>query len=187
MNFWSKLWRKNNISESSETHSDRKEAELKQELPGRSVKEPKPERTDSIVHNEQDELLQILLEVGQSAYEATWFDIDFNQEKDREGRPDGCVYGGIISLKLKETESESILYEWLAQTRVRHQGSVRIYRKCNGKVSREPICNIIFKEACCIGYHKHLREVTSDCVTELKIISRYLKIGDEEFENNWRN
>lgn len=187
MNFWSKLWRKNNISESSETHSDRKGAEVKQELPGRSVKEQKQERAAHIVHNEQDELLQILLEVEQSVYEAAWFDIDFNQEKDKEGRPDGSVYGGIISLKLKEMESEDSLYEWLAQTQGRHEGSVSIYRKCNGKISGEPICNIIFKDACCAGYHKYLRGVTSEDVTELKITSRYLKIGDEEFENNWRN
>lgn len=185
MNFWSKLWKKNNLSESSETHSNIKEEKLEQELPvqiGQKLGVPV-----SSVHKQQDERLHILLEVEQSVYEAHWFDIDFEQEKDRDGRPDGNVYGGIISLALKETGSESTLYEWLAQTRVRRQGSVRIYRKCNGKADREPFCSIIFKDACCTAYHKHLESVTSECVTELKVTSRYLKIGDEEFENNWRN
>lgn len=175
MNFWSKLWKKDNLSESSETHFNIKETESKRETPV------------STVHKQQDEQLHILLEVEQSVYEADRFYIDFKQEEDRDGRPDGNVYGGIISLALKEAESETTLYEWLAQTRVHHQGCVRIYRKCNGKVDREPVCVIIFKDACCTAYHKHLECVTSECVTELKITSRYLKIGDEEFENNWRN
>ena len=84
MNFWSKLWRKNNISESSETHSDRKEAEVKQELPGRSVKEQKQERAAHIVHNEQDELLQILLEVEQSVYEAACSTSTLTRRKTRK-------------------------------------------------------------------------------------------------------
>ena len=187
MNFWSKLWRKNNISETSETHSDIKEIELKQESPARTKDAQKQEIPVPTVHIEQDEQLHILLEVEQSVYKASRFEIDFRQEKDSDGRPDGSVYGGIISLTLKEPEMECALHEWLAQTRVRHQGSVRIFSKQNGKVNREPICNIIFKDACCTGYRKHLVSLTSENITELKITSRYLKIGDEEFENNWRN
>lgn len=187
MNFWSKLWRKNNISETSETHSDIKEVELKQESPARTKDAQKQEIPVPTVHIEQDEQLHILLEVEQSVYKASRFEIDFRQEKDSDGRPDGSVYGGIISLTLKKPETECALHEWLAQTRVRHQGSVRIFSKHNGKVSREPICNIIFKDACCTGYRKHLVSLTSENITELKITPRYLKIGDEEFENNWRN
>lgn len=187
MNFWNKLWRKNNISETSGTYPDIKEVELKQELPATTVDGQKPEISVPSVHIEQGEQLHILLEVEQSVYEASRFDIDFKQEKDSDGRPNGSVYGGIMSLTLKETESECALHEWLSQTRVRHQGSVRIFSKHNGKASREPICNIIFKDACCTGYHKHLGSLTSENVTDLKISSRYLKIGDEEFENNWQN
>lgn len=177
MNFWNKLWRKDT----------KEEVEQKQDLPSRTVDRQKPEVSAPAIHTEEDEQLHILLEVEESAYEASRFDIEFKQEKDSDGRPDGSVYGGIISLTLKEAVSESTLHEWLAQTRMQHQGSVRIYSKHNGRISREPICGIVFKDACCTGYHKHLVSRTSENVTEVKIASRYLKIGNEEFENKWRN
>lgn len=182
MNFWSKLWRK----DTKEEVEQKQEVVQKQELSTGAVDRHKPEVSAPAIQTEEDEQF-ILLEVEESAYEASRFDIDFKQEKDSDGRPDGSVYGGIITLTLKETVSESMLHEWLAQTRVRHQGSVRIYSKQNGKVSREPICHIIFKDACCTGYRKHLVSRTSENVTEVKIAPRYLKIGNEEFENNWRN
>ena len=116
MNFWNKLWRKNNISETSETHSDIKEIELKQESPAPTADGQKPEISIPPVHIEQDEQLHILLKVEQSVYEASRFDIDFRQEKDSDGRPDGSVHGGIISLTLKGTETECALYAYSVNT-----------------------------------------------------------------------
>ena len=62
---------------------------------------------------------------------------------------------------------ESLLFRSLAQTRLRLQGSVRIFSEQNGKVSQSKIHNIIFKDTCCTGYRKHLVSLTSENITEV--------------------
>lgn len=112
------------------------------------------------------------------------FDISFTQEVNEKGRPGGLPSGGIMTLTLSETPDVTI-NEWIMSETLLRDGEVRIFPN-KSRVEESAVLNIIFKDAYCIKYKKQIDVAGGGLRTTLFISPRYVKIGGEEFENNWK-
>lgn len=112
------------------------------------------------------------------------FDISFTQEINEHIKPGGLPLGGIMSLTISET-SDVTINEWIMRETLLRDGEIRIFPN-KRKVEESAVLNIIFKDAYCIKYKKQIDVLGSGLRTMLFISPRYVKIGLEEFENNWK-
>lgn len=112
------------------------------------------------------------------------FDIGFSQEVNDKGKPGGLPSGGIITLTLSETPDATI-NEWIMRETLLRDGEIRIFPH-KSKIDESSVLNIFFKDAYCIRYKKQIDALGGGLRTLLVISPRYVKIGHEEFENNWK-
>lgn len=113
------------------------------------------------------------------------FDIGFTQEVNDKGKPGGLPTGGIMTLTLSETPDATI-NEWIMRETLLRDGEIRIFPN-KRRINESAEINIIFKDAYCVRYKKQIDALGSGLHTTLVISPRYIKIGREEFENNWKN
>jgi len=111
------------------------------------------------------------------------FDISFMQEVNEKGKPGGLPSGGIMTLTLSETPDATI-NEWIMRETLMRDGDIKIFPN-KSKIDDSSILNITFKDAYCVRYKKHMDTLGGGLHTTLFISPRYVKIGHEEFENNW--
>ena len=112
------------------------------------------------------------------------FDIGFTQEVNEKGKPGGLPYGGIMTLTLSETPDANI-NEWMMRERMMRDGEIRVFSN-KSKIDESSVLDITFKDAYCIKYKKQMNALGGGLRTTLIISPRYVKIGVEEFENNWK-
>ncbi|MDR2915099.1 MAG: hypothetical protein LBV74_09755 [Tannerella sp.] len=112
------------------------------------------------------------------------FEISFTQEVNEKGRPGGLPCGGIMTLTLSETPDASI-NEWMVRETLLRDGEVCIFPH-KRKVDGSAVLNILFRDAYCIRYKKQIDVLGGGLRTTLFISPRYVKMGREEFENNWK-
>ncbi|MDR0428256.1 MAG: hypothetical protein LBH12_06595 [Dysgonamonadaceae bacterium] len=112
------------------------------------------------------------------------FDIGFTQEVNEKGRPGGLPHGGIITLTISETP-EAGINEWMMREKQLRDGEIRIFPN-KSKVNESSVLHLTFKDAYCIRYKKQIDALGGGLRTTLVISPRYIKIGGEEFENNWK-
>lgn len=116
-------------------------------------------------------------------YNLIKFNIHFGQETDTKGFPDGLPKGGIMTLVLDSLPDDEI-NKWMQKIDVLEDGEIRLFSS-QKKVKESAVYTIIFKDAYCIGYKKKLNN-EKGVYTTLEISPRYVKMGNEEFENNWK-
>jgi hypothetical protein len=119
-----------------------------------------------------------------STYILENFDIGFTQEVNENGKPGGLPHGGMMTLTLSETPDVKI-NEWIMSEEMMRDGEIRIFPN-KRKVDESSVLNITFKDAYCIRYKKQMNALGGGLRTTLVISPRYVKIGMEEFENNWK-
>jgi len=112
------------------------------------------------------------------------FDIEFSQAVDSRNKPDGQVKGGVILLAFSESSSEEI-NTWMLSTSQRADGTFRFLRN-DGKIVEGAHLIIDFKQGYCLTYSKIINPNGGGTLTSLEIKSKYIRIGNEEFENNWK-
>jgi len=112
------------------------------------------------------------------------FDIGFSQEVNEKGKPGGLPSGGIMTLTLSETPDATV-NEWIMRESLLRDGEIRIFPHST-KINESSILNITFKDAYCVRYKKSIDALGGGLRTTLVISPRYIKIGQEEFENNWK-
>lgn len=112
------------------------------------------------------------------------FDISFTQEVNEKGKPGGLPSGGIITLTLSETPDAAI-NEWIMRETLLRDGEVRIFPH-KSKIDESALLNIAFRDAYCVRYKKQIDALGGGLRTTLFISPKYVKIGGEEFENNWK-
>jgi len=110
------------------------------------------------------------------------FMINFNQELNHKGSPDGPSKGGIITLTFSEPPDYPI-DEWMCRENLLRDGEIR-FLSSEIKVKGGADLIISFTHAHCIGYEKSIRD--NGLFTKLVISPRYVKIGNEEFLNRWK-
>ncbi|GHT06882.1 hypothetical protein AGMMS49525_15590 [Bacteroidia bacterium] len=94
------------------------------------------------------------------------------------------AYGALITLTLNEPP-DSLLEDWMFHSNQKQSGELRFYP--NGDLLNEgSLTQIMFKEAYCIRYQKMMQPQGSGLLTTLVISPRRLRIGNEDFENRWK-
>ena len=112
------------------------------------------------------------------------FEIGFSQEVNEKGKPGGLPHGGIMTLTLSETPDANI-NAWITREDLLRDGEIRFFPN-KEKIKKSSILDITFKDAYCIRYKKQIDALGWGLRTTLVVSPRYIKIGIEEFENNWK-
>lgn len=112
------------------------------------------------------------------------FDIEFKQDLDRKNKPDGEVYGGIITATLAD-EPDNWINIWMINSSERSDGQFR-FLKNETKIDEGAQFNIFFEDAICIGYKKVINTMGNGLLTTLIISARIIKFGNQEFEKKWK-
>lgn len=110
------------------------------------------------------------------------FELNFNQELDRKGNPDGLPKGGLMTLTFGETPDYTI-NEWMCRENLLRDGEIR-FQSGDIQVRKGADLVISFRDAYCIKYHKSIR--AEGFFTTLTLSPRTVQIGNEEFTNRWK-
>lgn len=121
---------------------------------------------------------------GGKKYVVEEFDLDFVQDVNSKGKPDSPVYGGKLIVTISDIPDENINL-WMMDCYQKQDGEFRFFTN-EGKIQEGALLHILFKDAYCIDYQKVMNPKGAGVLTTLVISPRYLRIGNEEFENNWR-
>lgn len=135
---------------------------------------------------EKRELSKIVAEIrfGDDKYEVTELDLQFQQDTDRRNQPEGDVYGGRIVCSIRGTLSKQ-LTAWSIYADKQVSGEVRFYNRNHWLTSGADFC-IRFIDANCLRVNRKVSVKYRKPITELVIAPRIVKIGNEEFENKWK-
>ncbi|MDR2805004.1 MAG: hypothetical protein LBB85_05080 [Dysgonamonadaceae bacterium] len=113
------------------------------------------------------------------------FDVEFRQATDEKNRPSGEMSGGLITITISDPPGEQ-LTEWMINPYEKREGEFRFLRNEN-KIQEGALLHIFFREACCTEYHKVAHPHGAGLLTTLVISPRQVRIGNEEFENQWKS
>ena len=112
------------------------------------------------------------------------FSLSFQQEINDKGRPDGLPSGGIMNLTFAGAP-DYYINEWMVHEQLLRNGEIR-FLSGEKKVTSGADLVIIFEDAFCIEYKKYIHTLKGGLFTSLKISPKTVKIGEEEFSNNWK-
>lgn len=112
------------------------------------------------------------------------FSLSFQQEINDKGRPDGLPSGGIMNLTFAGAPDYHI-NEWMVHEQLLRNGEIR-FLSGEKKVTSGADLVIIFEDAFCVEYKKYIHTLKGGLFTSLKISPKTVKIGEEEFSNNWK-
>ena len=113
------------------------------------------------------------------------FNMNFRQDvSEYKNRPDSFTYGGCINVTLSGFLDPS-LDEWFSQTYSTRDGEIYFFPNMP-KITDSSLLTIFFKDAYCTACKKELDVETSGVLTTFTISPRRIKIGNEDFENKWK-
>ena len=112
------------------------------------------------------------------------FDLEFKQDVNYKGNPDGSVYGGQITITISDVPDDNINW-WMMDSFRKHDWEFRFFAN-DGMIREGALLQIQFKDAYCVNYQKTMSPQGAGTLTTLVISPRYLRIGNEEFENSWK-
>lgn len=112
------------------------------------------------------------------------FDLEFGQEVNTKGKPDSLLYGGRITITISEVPDESI-NAWMMNSYQKQDGEFRFLVN-DGMINQGAVLQIQFRDAYCTDYRKTLNPQGAGSLTTLVISPRYIRVGNEEFENRWQ-
>ncbi len=91
--------------------------------------------------------------------------------------------GGIIDIELESSESTE-LFNWMASSNLRKNGSVTFYRR--DAMSR--MKRLDFTDALCVIYDEYFEhEGVNAMVTRITISAKEMTLEDVSVSNNWNN
>ena len=113
------------------------------------------------------------------------FDIDFRQDTDDKNQPYSETYGGLITITTSDVPDE-FLTAWMMNLHETRDGEIRFIPDAN-QMAEGAVLYVLFKDAYCVSYQKVMHPSGIGTQTTLIISPRYVKIGNEEFENKRKN
>lgn len=111
-------------------------------------------------------------------------DIEFKRDKNQHGKPESETYGGFITCILSGG-IEKHLIAWAIYNDRREDGNIRFYNSKH-KLERGAAFTLQFMDANCISFLREVNNLKKERTTKLVIAPHILKIGNEEFINEWR-
>lgn len=113
------------------------------------------------------------------------FDIEFKQDVNDKNKPDSETYGGLITITISDTPDEWINL-WMMNLHEKRDGEFRFLSN-DGRIVEGAQLKISFKDAFCVDYQKVMNPNGAGLLTTLMISPRYIRMGNEEFENRWKS
>ena len=109
----------------------------------------------------------------------------FTQQTDVEGQPTGTTRGGVITVKLKSTDSGNTdMLDWVCDSYLSKSGSITWPRR-DGSTMK----TLTFTDAFCVGYQETFDATNSQLQNEVVTITcRQLIVagkGSVQYDNHW--
>ncbi len=109
----------------------------------------------------------------------------FNQQIDVEGQPTGTTRGGILTIKVKSTDSGNTdLLDWVCDSYLAKNGTITWPRR-DGSTMK----TLAFNDAYCVGYEETFDATNSQLQNEvITITCRQLTVtgkGSVQYDNHW--
>lgn len=142
-------------------------------------------KTGRLFHRHQEPDIIIKFTFMDKTYILEAFDMCFNQEINNKGQPGGLPRGGIMLLTFADA-TDFYLNEWITRGDLPREGTIRFLPNRH-KINEGAMLIISFSDAHCIQYEKKIRTLEGGLSTTIVVSPRYVKIGNEAFENKWKN
>ena len=123
------------------------------------------------------------LEVGDSRYPLTYYDLFIHQQTDSLGRPASPTLGGTITVELHSPgQNDTVLTEWMLSPTRQYDGFVHLYRDD----TKAKLKTISFFNAYLIDMGEHFSASGSGPMkTQLVISPQRVAVGGIVHDNNW--
>lgn len=141
-------------------------------------------RSGRLFFGKKEPTMVIHFLLGEAIYVVEEFDLEFKQDVNSKGKPDSIVYGGKLTVTISDIPNDNI-NQWMMDCYKRQDGEFRFLVN-EDKIQEGALLHIQFKDAYCIDYQKVMNPQGAGVLTTLVISPHYLRIGNEEFENNWK-
>lgn len=127
----------------------------------------------------------IELVIRDEKYILEQFDIEFKRNKNRNSYHESEVYGGFITCTFDGYIGKHLL-AWAVYGDQREDGDIRFYIRKHS-LEQGATLALRFMEANCIYLNRIVNNQKNERKNKLIIAPHILKIGSEEFVNNWRS
>lgn len=122
---------------------------------------------------------------GHEDREVVYVHYQFQQQIDVEGQPTGTTRGGVITIKVKATDSGNTeLLDWTCDAYAAKNGSITWPNKIGGVMK-----TLSFVDAYCVAYEDVYDDSDNNRQTEIITITcRQLTVsgkGSVEYDNHW--
>lgn len=141
-------------------------------------------RTGRLFFGKKEPSMVVSFQFKTKKYILEEFDLEFGQEVNAKGKPDSLPSGGRITITISEVPDESI-NSWMMNSYQKQDGEFRFLINDN-MINQGAVLQIQFRDAYCIDYRKSLNPQGAGSLTTLVISPRYIRVGNEEFENRWQ-
>ena len=112
---------------------------------------------------------------------------ELRRSVDQKGRPSSVTQGGIITVEIVSSETDTSLAEWMMNSYKEADGSIKFLDDKKGTLK-----TVEFKKARCIGYSERFDKTPDPASPEkpsmtltLTISAEKISISDSEHDNNW--
>lgn len=123
---------------------------------------------------------QVILEVGGKKFDLEQTEFAFMQAADEEGKPQGEVYSGAITMTYPNLPTKEML-QWMLNARKYEDGTITTYGE-----DGTPIQKLEFKQANCVNMKIDYQDTGSSyCNTQFMIVANKINIGGTEVDNEW--
>lgn len=112
---------------------------------------------------------------------------ELRRSVDQKGRPSSITQGGIITVEIVSSETDTSLAEWMVNSYKEADGSIKFLDDKKGTLK-----TVDFKKARCIGYSERFDKTPDpsnpdkpSMTLTLTISAEKISISDAEHDNNW--
>ncbi len=139
-------------------------------------------RSGRLFFGKKEPSIVVQFHFGGKIYVLEEFDLEFEQEEDRHGDPEGEVRGGAISFTISDTPNEQLRW-WIMDSFKKYDGEFRIFKNVK-PIGESSLLNIQFKDASCVAFTQSGMPQGAGIHSRFVLSSKYLRIGNEEYEND---
>lgn len=119
---------------------------------------------------------------GEPKIELFDFSYDIVQDTDENGKPQGEVRAGKLTLSFANLPTTEML-EWILNSRKYKDGNIVVF-----DMDGMPIQKISFSNGACVALDINYKEDDENyCSTVLSIVAKNLLLGEVKVENEWKN
>jgi hypothetical protein len=121
------------------------------------------------------------LQIDGQEYNVLEFNINFNQELNKSGKPSGQAKGGEIDIIIEASQETNFL-AWMLNSELAKDGKIIFYRRDALSKMKE----LNFVKAYCINYREQFTSTTEvPMKITMKLLTKELTFGGAKFHSDW--